>query len=126
MNGEQQKPPTAENQEEKPCVCSKDHIHESNGCSKCCRENWPYVVSVSVLQEIPSNKRKRDKALRKLVESVRFAFIVVLAFLALNATHIIDTGNIILDVAMKISLGCFVCYGLCMAVFHLLDKILDV
>lgn len=126
MNGEQQKPPTAENQEEKPCVCSKNHLHESNGCSKCCRENWPYVVQVSVLQEIPSNKRKWNKALRKLVEVLRCAFIVALALLATSAIDSVNTGNIFLDFAIDISIWCFVCYGLVMAFFHLLDKILDV
>ena len=126
MDGKQQTPQKETNKEEKACMCSEGHVPESNGCPKCCCKNWPYVVQVSVLQEIPPDKRKGNEAVRKLVEAVRFAFIVVLAFLALNATCIIDTGNIILDVAMKISLGCFVCYGLCMAVFHLLDNILDV
>lgn len=62
MNGEQQAPPKKENQKEKPCMCSKENIHEPDGCSKCRGENRAYLVQVSLLQEIPPNKRKRHKA----------------------------------------------------------------
>lgn len=126
MNGEQQTPQKKENQEKEPRMCTKDHLHESDGCPECCCQNGSYVVQVSILHEVPPNKRKRNETLRKLVEVVRFAFIIALAFLAIGAIDSVDTGNIFMDLAIDVSLYCFVCYGLCMALFRLLDKILDV
>lgn len=126
MNGEQQTPQKEENQEKEPRMCTEENLHESNGCSKRCCPDWSDLVQVSILYEIPPDKRKRNEALKKLVEVFRFAFIVVLAFLATGAIDSVDTGNIFMDLAIDISLYCFVCYGLCMALFRLLDKILDV
>lgn len=126
MDGKQQAPPQAQDAKKAPCMCGENDLQEPNGCAECRCQNRPYVVQVSILQELPPNKRKRNKAIGKLVEVVRFAFIVVLAFMAISANDSIDTGNVFLDLAVIISIYCFVCYGLCMAVFRLIDKILDV
>lgn len=126
MNGEQQKLPTAKDKEKKPCVCSKSDVQKSDGCAKCGCQDGPHLVQVSVLWELSPNKRKRDEAIRKLVEVVRFAFVAVLAFLATSAIDSIDTGNVFLDLAVIVSIYCFICYGLCMAVFRLIDNTLDV
>lgn len=62
MDGKQQAPQKETHKEKEPCMCSKDHLHESNGCSKCCCQNGSNVVQVSILQEVSPNKRKRNKA----------------------------------------------------------------
>lgn len=62
MDGKQQAPQKETHKEEKSCMCSKDHLHESNGCPKCCGQNGSNVVQVSILQEVSPNKRKRNKA----------------------------------------------------------------
>lgn len=61
MDGKQQKPPTQKNEEEEPRLRPKENLQEPNGRAECRRENGSDVVQVSILSELPSNERKRNK-----------------------------------------------------------------
>ena len=61
MDGKQQAPPQAQDAKKAPCMCGENDLQEPNGCAECRCQNRPYVVQVSILQELPPNKFKRNE-----------------------------------------------------------------
>lgn len=107
-DGEQQTPPTKENEKKKSCMCSESHVHEPNGCAKCGSKNGPHVVQVSILQELPSNKRKWHEKAKELGIILALVLFCAWECLALYGAWQIEDENIYLNIFLVIANFSFV------------------